>query len=407
VPTTSPFGKPVPVSETPSLDHADDPVWVFGPPDESDTPPPVETRAQELPFGLLSWQNFERLCLRLARTDGDVERCRLFGTQGQEQGGIDIYVSRKSTPKYAVWQSKRHKSFTPAEVEKSVTEFLDGEWAAKSDRFVLCVQASLRSTDVLKTIEACAKKLTKKGIQFEPMDGEELSLRLKDDFFGREWVTRFSGAAATQALSNRLRPGEMTQLKASLHACYASHFAAVDPGVIGQIPNPGGTKISIGLADRYVPPDLWLEREIAALPADQFSQPAEPVDPSAEAPSTAATRAEPKLRQERRRVPLEVWLGDTDREVVLGPAGSGKSTLLRFLALDMLSPNPAFLALRRLRPDFLPVWVSFPFWTRLIATDKGLRSLLECRGLGLGDALRLLSLPFLGERVSTVEKGFS
>ncbi len=368
------------------LDHSDDPVWVFEPPGESNIPPPVETRDQELPFGLLTWQNFERLCLRLARTDGDVERCRLFGTQGQEQGGIDIYVSRKSTPKYAVWQSKRHKSFSAAGVEKSVTEFLDGEWAAKSDRFVLCVQARLRSPDVLRSIEAQTQKLSEKGIQLELIDGEELSSRLKgvheivDDFFGREWVTRFCGVAAAQALSSRLRPGEMARLKANLRACYASHFAAVDPGVIAQMPNPSGTKISVALADRYVPPDLWLETEIPTLPAaDQGSRPARAVDPSVgtEGANRATIRAEPKLRQERRRVPLEAWLSDTDREVVLGPAGSGKSTLLRFLALDMLSPDPAFLTLRRLRPDFIPVWVSFPFWTRLIATDKSRSSLIE------------------------------
>jgi hypothetical protein len=272
------------VSEVPSLDHADNPVWVFESPDEGDVPPPVEMRDQELPFERLSWQNFERLCLRLARTDGDVERCRLFGTQGQEQGGIDIYVSRKSTPKYAVWQSKRHKSFTAAKVEKAVAEFLDGEWGAKSDHFVLCVQANLRSKNVLKKVETCAKKLAEMGVQFELIDGEELSLRLKDfheivdDFFGRQWVTRFCGAAAAQTLLNRLRPGEMTRLKADLRACYASHFAAVDPGVIAQLPNPDGTRISIGLADRYVPPDLWLQQEIVALPvAEQGSHPAQPV----------------------------------------------------------------------------------------------------------------------------------
>jgi energy-coupling factor transporter ATP-binding protein EcfA2 len=237
---------------------------------------------------------------------------------------------------------------------------------------------------VLRIIEACAENLAEKGIQFETIDGEELSVRLKDlyeivdDFFGREWVTRFCGVTAAQTLSNRLRPGEITRLKASLHECYASHFAAVDPGVIGQMPIPGGAKISIGLADRYVPPDLWLEQEIAALPAEQVFQPTVEPPTGAEATSAAATtRDEPKLRQERRRAPLEVWLGDTDREVVLGPPGSGKSTLLRFLALDMLSPNPAFLALRRLRPDFIPVWVSFPFWTRLIATDKDRSSLIE------------------------------
>ena len=141
------------MSDDKALDHTDDPTWIFHVPDDDHIAPPVETREQELPFGKLSWQNFERLCHRLARADGDIERCRLYGTQGQEQGGIDIYVSRKSTPKYAVWQSKRHKTFSASQVESAVTEFLDGSWASKSDRFVLCVQASLRSTDIDEKIE--------------------------------------------------------------------------------------------------------------------------------------------------------------------------------------------------------------------------------------------------------------
>jgi hypothetical protein len=162
------------MSDNKALDHTDDPTWVFDVPDDNDIAPPVETREQELPFGKLSWQNFERLCHRLARTDGDVERCRLYGTLGQEQGGIDIYVSRRSTAKYAVWQSKRHKTFSASQVETAVTEFLDGDWASKSDRFVLCVQASLRSTEIDKKVEECRKRLHGLGIQFEPVDGEEL-----------------------------------------------------------------------------------------------------------------------------------------------------------------------------------------------------------------------------------------
>lgn len=73
--------------------------------------------------------------------------------------------------KYATWQGKRHKSFGPAQIDAAVTEFLDGPWAEKSDRFVLCVQASLRSTDALDKIEECAARLRGTGVEFQPQDG--------------------------------------------------------------------------------------------------------------------------------------------------------------------------------------------------------------------------------------------
>jgi hypothetical protein len=177
--------------------------------------------AQELPFGEITWQNFERLCFRLASLDSDVEYSRLYGTAGQEQGGIDIYVRRTSTTKYATWQSKRHKSFGPAQIDAAVTEFLDGPWAEKSDRFVLCVQASLRSTDALDKIEECAARLRGTGIEFQPLDGEQLNLRLKSlpqivfDFFGFAWVERFCGGQAVEAVANGLHRPNFGISKAS------------------------------------------------------------------------------------------------------------------------------------------------------------------------------------------------
>ena len=41
------------------------PSWLETPP-LSQLSPPVETRLQDLPFGELSWEDFEKLCLRLA-----------------------------------------------------------------------------------------------------------------------------------------------------------------------------------------------------------------------------------------------------------------------------------------------------------------------------------------------------
>ena len=73
------------MSDNKALDYTDDPTWIFDGPSDDHIAPPVEMREQELPFDKLSWQNFERLCHKLARTDGDIERCRLYGTQGHDE----------------------------------------------------------------------------------------------------------------------------------------------------------------------------------------------------------------------------------------------------------------------------------------------------------------------------------
>jgi len=65
------------------------PSWLETPP-LSLIKPPVTTRLQELPLGELSWEDFERLCLRLARLEANVEHCQLYGERGQKQEGIDL-----------------------------------------------------------------------------------------------------------------------------------------------------------------------------------------------------------------------------------------------------------------------------------------------------------------------------
>jgi hypothetical protein len=369
-----------------TIDILENPAWVLEPPDFVEVAPPVDPLAQELPFGGLTWQNFERLCLRLASLDGDVEYSRLYGTAGQVQGGIDIYVRRKSTTKYATWQSKRHKSFNPAKIDVAVAEFLAGGWAEKSDRFVLCVQASLRSRDIIDKIEECARGLREKGIEFQPLDGEQISQRLKSlpevvcDFFGLAWVERFCGEQAAEAVSKRLTPSEFRSLKSKLLACYVSHFASVDPGVLSLLNAPTSGKKQLQLSERFVEPDLTQQADVFAdepLPAQLRAAPqSDPALGEGAAPLLLA-RIGDQPRREKTRISLENWIGNASHDVVLGLAGAGKSTLLRFIALDMLSESPRFIALRRQFPDFLPVWVSFAFWTKLIAADKDRCSLID------------------------------
>src|SRR5262245_22250448 len=82
--------------------------------------PPARSRAQELPFEQLEWKNFERLCVRLARSQSDVEDCREYGVQGDDQEGIDLYARTRTDPRYIVYQCKREKEFGPAKIKSAL-----------------------------------------------------------------------------------------------------------------------------------------------------------------------------------------------------------------------------------------------------------------------------------------------
>src|SRR5688572_15416463 len=91
------------------------PSWLETPP-SSLVQPPTLTRIQALPFSELTWEDFERLCLRLVRLDSDIEHSQLYGVRGQNQHGIDLYGRRRSTDGYTVYQCKNEGRFTAAKI---------------------------------------------------------------------------------------------------------------------------------------------------------------------------------------------------------------------------------------------------------------------------------------------------
>jgi hypothetical protein len=86
--------------------------------------PPVSTRTQVLPFGELTWENFERLCYRLAGQNERIEYIARYGRSGQAQQGIDIFV-RLANGKYEVWQAKRYEAISASDVKAIVKTFRD------------------------------------------------------------------------------------------------------------------------------------------------------------------------------------------------------------------------------------------------------------------------------------------
>lgn len=162
--------------------------------------PPVRTNAQELPYALIPWQAFERLCIRLIDSDSELRGCRRYGEQGNEQAGIDIFAYRDGSGKYTVCQCKNVAEFGPADIREAVKLFVQGEWLTDSDRLVLAMRDKVNTKARCDEVAAQTKLLSGHGVEFEVWDGEGLDLKLKGhpeivrDFFGPAWAGEFCGA---------------------------------------------------------------------------------------------------------------------------------------------------------------------------------------------------------------------
>src|ERR1035438_8139558 len=161
-------------------------VWV---PPESAYQLGPRPHLQILP--LLPWEYFQRLCARLAQRGGDVEFSQEYGLPGQAQEGIDIFVRRRSSGRYAVWQCKRYQEASASLIEEAVDEFLAGEWVAETEEFVLCISAPIEERSLADEIKRQHERLNAKSITLTPLGIVQLSERLKDqpelvhDFFGQ------------------------------------------------------------------------------------------------------------------------------------------------------------------------------------------------------------------------------
>jgi hypothetical protein len=353
----------------------------------------VVTQLQSLPFGDLRWDDFERLCLRLARSDHEVEDARRYGIPGQDQYGIDLFARRAGTGGYTVYQCKKVERFGPADIGAAVEKFLDGPWVDQADRFVLCTSHSLAPTQLADRLKTERERLAGHGVALTPWDADELDILMKDhpelvdDFFGRPVVTAFCGPEAAASLGQRLDGGELADYRRRLHNVYAAVFTQLDPGI--PVP-PGMSDAAVDLRQRYVVPDVTEATQAQASPGTAGPHGKDAGQhPDADAPPGSAPRDEasgvpPVVRAlpgdaaYRLRQPLGTWLASAQRCLLVGGTGSGKSAALRFVTLDLLDENPQLADLAAHWGGRIPVWVSFPYWTSLIAREPEGVSLPDC-----------------------------
>jgi len=206
--------------------------------------PPAYARLQELHFGDRSWENFEKLCMRLAALEGKPTHWQRYGTAGQAQQGIDIYARVGGVRPYHAYQCKRYAHLQPSHLRKAVEKFLDGTWKARCSRFVFCVADFIEPTKLAEEIEKQDGRLKAEGIDLLPWGAAQLAEKLKgrpaivDDFFGREWVKAFCRSEAAEALGSRLDGAALETLRKKLGGFYRRIFTQHDPGV------PGGSGVA-------------------------------------------------------------------------------------------------------------------------------------------------------------------
>lgn len=345
---------------------------LYSPPNFQPLSPEVATRVQALPFGDLSWENFERLCHRLALTFGGVDYAARYGRSGQAQEGIDIFA-RLAGGRYHCWQAKRRRNFSVANLRGAVDLFLKGQWARSSSALTIALQSSTGDTRFQDEVEAQARRLKDVGIDLRVLGSDELSEELRshatlvDDFFGRAWVEAFLGSEATRSLGRRLDGVAFARVRAQLGKVYESHFNTIDPGTYPNL-HEFEARPALPIAERFLLPDVLVAERRVSTPGEGLNQ----TTPAGEAPilsEGANARGGGKLAHDRRRVPFLEWARQGEKIVVLGDAGSGKSTLLRCLALDLLGSQGRFGELTERWGAKLPLHIPFARWSREVVKD--------------------------------------
>jgi len=334
--------------------------------------PPTVTREQVLPLGSLSWENFERLCFRLAHRGGDVEDARIYGERGQAQEGIDLYV-RRATGDYATWQCKRYQELTTTDIKEAVTKFLEGDWAGRTKLFRLAVAPSLNATKLAEEIERQRTRCDAVNITFEPLDRDRLSLMLKDhpdlvdDFFGRAWVKAFNGPEAAASLSERkLSREQKLDARRFIQTLYATHFQTVDGGIPAAAPVFRSAIQPMPVFDRYVEPTIELVESII----EQGQSPTVQKESHTQNAAQGLQAMGFRRREIRTKLALSVGLANSDRFLLLGGAGFGKSAALRVFIHSLLSDSDRFPALAKSWGQRLPLLLPFGFLTRHFAENE-------------------------------------
>lgn len=359
--------------------------------------PPINAMIDELPIEQLSWEDFERLCLRLVQINYAMGDCEIYGVKGQKQDGIDVFA-RVSQGQYQSYQCKKYQKVLPADLEKAVEEFKKGKWYDKSIAFYFCTTFPLNRTELQDKFNELKDDLAKQNIDFIKWDKIQICRQLKKqpqivyDFFGREWVKGFNGKEQLSQINQqrKLDAQEVIHFRKKLYDFYATVFNQYDVGLSIAMPNNSYTP----LQDRFIMPEAFETiqdtffsfKEKQHLPHEEQNTDAkyqgqyalDMLLPQYEREQVANKQQwKQKVKEElpfpklKSRTPVNALLTNHQKIMIIGDPGVGKSTLLRNLVLDLLAEKPQYFTVQHWN-KCLPLWLPFAFLTKNLANNEHL-----------------------------------
>jgi hypothetical protein len=166
---------------------------LYAPP-SAPTPAPVMGKLEELPFNSLTWENFERLQLRMMRDVEGLRDAQMYGDRGQSQLGLDIVALAPDGAGVAL-QSKNYKQFYASQLKAAVEKFRTTKRPFEVDRLIIGVACAVKSTGAIDELSVQRKALH--PIVLELWDAQELSTLLRNrpeiviEYFGMPTAEAF------------------------------------------------------------------------------------------------------------------------------------------------------------------------------------------------------------------------
>lgn len=169
----------------------------------SDVLPPTVSSCPDLPFQGLSWDQFERVCQDIVRSQG-FQQVNGYGRPGQSQHGIDFRGIAPSGERFA-FQAKRVEEFAPPDLRKTVEVFARGRFCNRFDTFVICTSADCADA---KLQDEFAHLQSVHDFSIQIWGSSELTYRLRGNrnlvltYFGQAWVNRFFAETSSKPSSS-------------------------------------------------------------------------------------------------------------------------------------------------------------------------------------------------------------
>lgn len=392
--------------------------------------PPINANVSELPIKEMTWENFERLCLKLVEVvDGFlISECDILGRKGQKQEGIDIYA-RNDIDSYNTYQCKRYKKISPKKLVEIFNDFKKGDWFTKSKKFILCTSAEFSDTQLQTKYESIKDNFKQEGIEIIRWDSSYLNRVLKDhprvvyDFFGKQWCIEFCGEeiynSHIKEFENRLDANQIAEYKKKLGTFYSHVFNTYDKGL------PSLEDSNLKIEDRFIMLDIFKssksENFLIEEKDDDSKRETNINESYIDLPFDfiqhdyrfeIIKERKPKQKENIQKTILRSRLdAEIDHNsLIIGEAGYGKSTFLRFLILNLLNDisNSSDLLCSKFG-NFIPVYIPFAYLTSKLKENRD-RSLLDVLDLWFSSydkqsLYELVQLAFKDKRLLIVVDG--